>query len=357
LPGNELSGLERVEASVNHEEADTVPIIPLITYALARHVGYTVREFCYDAKKLFKAVSWGYERFGYDGIIAYADVYLFAQAAGLSLEFPEDGVPHPKESPIKSLEDVDALSIPDVQRDGRLPILLKAVELASKKYGKKVAIYSGGQGPFSLAAEIRGLERFLMDIYVNQELAEKLIKFAAEYMVELGESLIKSGAHILHLGDSFAGPEVISPQNFSKWAIPMLKRVFHAWKKQGAITSLHICGNSSRIWQYVKELKPDIFEVDHVVSLRSAKSFFESEVCLMGNVDPSWVLHRASMKEVEVKTRECVANAAEGGGYILSSGCLIMPGFLNENLKTFMKAGRAYGKYPVKDRNNGETHF
>jgi uroporphyrinogen-III decarboxylase len=63
------------------------------------------------------------------------------------------------------------------------------------------------------------------------------------------------------------------------------------------------------------------------------------------------------MKEVEVKTRECVANAAEGGGYILSSGCLIMPGFLNENLKTFMKAGRAYGKYPVKDRNNRETHF
>ncbi|MEM3073100.1 MAG: uroporphyrinogen decarboxylase family protein, partial [Candidatus Bathyarchaeia archaeon] len=198
---------------------------------------------------------------------------------------------------------------------------------------------------------------FLKDLYVNRELAEKLIKFAAEYMIELGEALIKSGAHILHLGDSFAGPGLISPQNFSKWAVPMLKQVFYAWKKQGAITSLHICGNSSPIWHSIKEVKPDIFEVDHVINLSSAKSFFEGEVCLMGNVDPSWVLHRAPMEEVEVKTRACVASAAGGGGYILSSGCLIMPGFSYENFLTFMKAGRNYGKYPVKPQNNGKARL
>ena len=347
---NDFTGLERIEAAVNHEEPDRIPVFPLITYALARHVGYTVFEFSHDPRKLFKAISYGYEKFGYDGIIAYADVYLFAEAAGLKLEFPSDSVPNPSKSPINSIEDVEKLAVPDVYRDGRIPVLLEAIRLTSEKYGDKVAIYSGGQGPFSLAAEIRGLTNFLKDLYVNEELASKLVKYATEYMVELGKAQAEAGAHILHLGDSFAGPSIISPNRFAVWAAPNLKEVFQAWRSCGAITSLHICGDSSLIWPQIEETGTNIFEVDYLVNILEAKNFFNGKVCLMGNIDPARVLHRGAADNVIDEGRKCIMNAASGGGYILGSGCLIMPGFPPENISALVETAESYGRYTYRAR-------
>ncbi|MEM4246567.1 MAG: uroporphyrinogen decarboxylase family protein, partial [Candidatus Bathyarchaeia archaeon] len=188
-----LTSLERIVSAVDFEEPDRIPTIPLVSYALSDLIGCTVFEYCHDAKKLSDAVIAGHRRFGYDAVIVFADVYLFAEAVGLRLEFPENSVPKPLESPILTLDDAEKLEIPDVRRDGRLPVLLEAIERVSREFGDDVALYSGGQGPFSLAAEIRGLESFLKDLYVNRPLAEKLIRFSAEYMIELGRAEVEAG--------------------------------------------------------------------------------------------------------------------------------------------------------------------
>ncbi|MEM3677670.1 MAG: uroporphyrinogen decarboxylase family protein, partial [Candidatus Bathyarchaeia archaeon] len=143
------SSFERVSAAMELEEPDRVPVIPLVTYALSNLTKNTVWEFCHDGDKLAKAIIKGYEKFRYDAVIAFADVYLFAEAVGVTLEFPVDGPPKPLYSPIQSVDDVEKLDIPDPERDGRLPVLIKAIEILSKRFREEVPIYSGGQGPFS----------------------------------------------------------------------------------------------------------------------------------------------------------------------------------------------------------------
>ncbi len=339
------SSLERIRAAVDLEEPDRVPVVPLVTYALSNLVGSSVSDYCHDPRKLSDAVIAGYRKFHYDAAIVYADVYLFAEAAGLRLEFPPDSVPKPLQSPITNLEDVERLQLPDPRKDGRLPILLEAIERTSRELPERVAVYSGGQGPFSLAAEIRGLDTFLKDLYLNRPLVEKLIRFSTEYMIELGRAEVEAGAHIIHLGDSFAGPSIVSPRFFRELALPYDRRIFEKWKGFGALTSLHVCGDSSLIWPLVAETKADIFEVDYLVDIARAKDFFKDKLCVMGNIDPAGVIHRGTQEDNERACRSCIEKGASDGGYILSSGCLIMPGFPPQNLDAIVSTARQIGAY------------
>jgi len=316
----------------------------MVTYASGMLLGYSVREYCHDVDKMVKGQLHLHKRFGCDFVCSFVDVWVFAEAVGVKLNFPEDTAPKPVESPIKTLEDVERLEIPDPRRDGRLPVIIRGIELLRKEIGGTVPIYTGGQGPFSLAAEIRGLETFLKDLYLNKELALKLIKFCTAYMIETGKAEVDAGADIVHLGDSYAGPSLVSPRFFRDYAMPYEKIVFEHWKKHGALTSLHICGKSKPIWNEMIETGTDNIEVDQTVDLAEAKRKLCSRVCLTGNLDPSAVMYHGTSDEVERAARKCIQAAGAGGGYILSPGCVVMPGFPPTNLDALVRAARDYGR-------------
>jgi uroporphyrinogen decarboxylase len=342
-----MTPLERVRAAYSLSEPDRVPVFPMVSYGSGTPLGYSTWEYCHDAKKMVKSQLHFQERFGPDFVTSFVDVWVFAEAVGVKLDFQENKNPEPIEYPVKSLEDVERLHVPDPRRDGRLPIIVQGIELLRSKTRGKVPIYSGGQGPFSLAAEIRGLVTFLRDLYVNRELALKLIEFCTEYMLEMGKAEAEVGADIMHLGDSFAGGSLVSPTFFKEYAMPYDRIVFDRWKKDGVLTSLHICGKSSSIWDYMVETGTDNIEIDQSVDIAEAKRQIGEHVCLTGNLDPSAVMYYGTIDEIERKSRECIEAAAHGGGYILSPGCLVMPNFPPSNLEMLFKVAREYGRYPL----------
>ena len=346
---DEMTSLERVKAAYSLTEPDRIPVFPMVTYASGTPLGYTLREYCHDAKKMVRGQLHFQERFGHDFVLSFVDVWIFAEAAGVRLDFPDNNTPNPVESPVKTMEDVERLEVPDPRRDGRLPIIVEGIELLRREVGGKVAIYTGGQGPFSLAAEIRGLQAFLKDLYLNKELALKLVKFCTEYMIEMGRAEAEAGADIVHLGDAFAGPSLVSPTFFRDYAMPYDKLVFEQWKKEGVLTSLHICGKSTSIWDYMIETGAHNIEVDQTVDLAEAKRKVGGRVCLTGNLDPSAVIRYGTPADVEKKTRECIQAAAAEGGYVLSPGCVIMPGFPPANLDAVARVARESGRYAQRN--------
>lgn len=190
--------LERVKVAYSLGEPDRIPVFPMVTYASGTRLGYSLREYCHDAKKMVKSQLHFQGQFGYDFALSFADVWVFAEAVGVRLDFPDNNTPNPVESPVKTMEDLERLEVPDPGRDGRLPIIVEGIELLRREVGSKIAIYTGGQGPFSLAAEIRGLQAFLKDLYLNRELALKLVEFCTEYMIEMGRAEAQAGADIVH---------------------------------------------------------------------------------------------------------------------------------------------------------------
>jgi uroporphyrinogen decarboxylase len=131
--------------------------------------------------------------------------------------------------------------------------------------------------------------------------------------------------------------------------MPYDKLVFEQWKKEGVLTSLHICGKSTSIWDYMIETGTHNIEVDQTVDLAEAKRKVGGRACLTGNLDPSAVIRYGRPDEVEEKTRECIQVAAAGGGYVLSPGCVVMPGFPPANLDAVARVARESGRYPQRN--------
>jgi len=126
--------------------------------------------------------------------------------------------------------------------------------------------------------------------------------------------------------------------------MPYDKLVFEQWKKEGALTSLHICGKSTSIRDYMVETRTHNIEVDQTVDLADAKRKVGGRVCLTGNLDPGAIIRYGAPGEVEKKTRECIQAAGAGGGYVLSPGCVVVPGFPPANLDAMMRPARESGR-------------
>jgi len=129
--------------------------------------------------------------------------------------------------------------------------------------------------------------------------------------------------------------------------MPYDKTVFEHWKKQGVLTSLHICGRSSPIWEHMAETGTDNIEIDQTVDLAEGKNRLGARVCIAGNLDPSAAMYHGTADQVEKAARDCIQAAEAGGGFVLSPGCVVMPGFPANNLHTLVRTAREYGRYAL----------
>ena len=70
--------------------------------------------------------------FQYDAVIAFADLCVEAEAVGCKTEFPENNYPYIKHPVMRSIEDLNKLSVPDPHKSGRMPEIIKAVKIMKK---------------------------------------------------------------------------------------------------------------------------------------------------------------------------------------------------------------------------------
>jgi len=71
---------------------------------------------------------------------------------------------------------------------------------------------------------------------------------------------------------------------------------------------------------------------------------------MVGNIDCSRLLSEARVEEVEATVRECILQAAPGGGHIISSSNSIHSSVKPENYRAMLAATRRYGQYPIRER-------
>jgi uroporphyrinogen decarboxylase len=291
-----------------------------------------------------------WERLGQDIIFPDSDNYYLAEGFGCRAFIPEDDFPSLAQPALEHFEQAFELEVPDPHRHGRMPVILEAIERIHAQVGDEVAIRVPGTGPFAVAAYLVGVERFLSELArvqrgsdeTHREALKKMLDLTAEALIRFGLAEIAAGAHLVQCGDSLASASVISPEMYRSWVLPWHQRVFRAWKEAGALTVLHICGNNTRVLDLQAQTGADIIAIDHLVDLRLAKGQIGDRVCLIGNVDPVEVMLNGTPELVDARARECLLSAADGGGYILGTGCEVPPGTPLENLEALIRAGQAH---------------
>ena len=141
-------------------------------------------------------------------------------------------------------------------------------------------------------------------------------------------------------GDSPAGPSVVSPAVYRKFAWPYERRIVDEAHALGLPYMLHICGKTEPILASMVETGADALEIDYKTDVRRAREVLGGRATFVGNIDPSGVLALGSAADVEARTRELVEVFAGEPRFILNAGCAISADTPAENLKAMIQVAR-----------------
>jgi uroporphyrinogen decarboxylase len=310
----------------------------------AREAGITMRQYREDPRQIARSLAEAAERYGADGVLVEMDTALLAGAIGVPVDFPEDAPARVHGSCLPSLEAARDLEPVDIARDARVQILLEAVRLLVRHFNGEILIRGNcDQCPFTLAAYLRGMDEWLMEIAGggNEELAHRLLEHCTGATTQLLRLMAQTGCHMLSNGDSPAGPDMISPRLYRRFALPYERRVAACSRELGQPYLLHICGKTDLILEDLISLGADGFELDYKTSVHRAHGLFKDRVTFVGNLDPSGVLALGTPELVLEKGRQLVSVFSDTPRFILNSGCALPPDTPEANIRALMDCRQA----------------
>lgn len=341
-----MNGYERIAAALRGERPDRVPVMLHNFMMAAREAGVTMRSFREDPARMAGAFVQAVETYGYDGILVDLDTATLAGALGVPVELPEDAPALVHGARLRCLAEVDELEPPDVARDPRLQVWLEAVRLLVRHLGREVFVRGNcDQAPFSLASMVRGAADWMMDLMDegNRERAERLLDHCASAGLQFVRLMAQTGAHMVSGGDSPAGPDLVSPRLYERFALPWEKRLVDEAHGLGLPYALHICGRTDRILDGMLATGADALELDYKTDARLAHDRMKDRAVFVGNLDPSGVLALGTPGLVEERTRELVAVFEDTPRFVLNAGCAMPATTPPENLRAMIRAAREDG--------------
>jgi len=245
-----MTSLQRVNTVLSGAIPDRVPVCLLSFQNAARLAGYGIDEYCLDGDKMAAAQLAYWDAFQHDIIDIENGVAAIAEAVGCEAASSRDAPPWVTRPAIGSLAEIG--SLPDVEplRSPGLRALLKATAVVAAAVGDRVCVRGeADQGPFNLAAEILGMERFLLAL-TDPEQADglhQLLSYTTAQVRTLARAQIAAGSHYTLIGESTAGPDVCSPAMYRRYALPYEQRLIEALRRDGVEAGIHMCGNATRI--------------------------------------------------------------------------------------------------------------
>ncbi len=338
-----MTGKERCLAAVEFRETDRVPVNPENFAFCVAYCGYDYKDVNFDGELLADCLIKTMEDFDYDGVTVALDNAVAAGALGAEIAFRDDEPAVAVGPAIQNLSEVDALKVPNPLKDGRLHVHIDCVKRLSRQIGDEKFIYAyADQGPFALAAMVRGMETFLTDIGLERDDAgiRKLIDFTGQCTEVFMKSLVDAGAHVVGIGEAIASPDMVSPSHYEKFAFEPDTRVIQAVKDYGGKTGLHICGNVTDILGFLVQTGVDLLDIDYKTDLKRCHEICRGKVAIRGPIDPAEVLMLGTPAVVRAKCQEAIAILGPQGGYILDAGCDITKAVPPENLRAMVDSVR-----------------
>ncbi|MDH4196874.1 MAG: uroporphyrinogen decarboxylase family protein [Candidatus Aminicenantes bacterium] len=339
-----MNGRERILAALRGEWPDRVPIMLHNFMLAARENGVPMSRFRRDGRAVAESFIRAVETYGYDGVLVDIDTVTLAGAAGVPVDLPEDLPARARGALLGSLDEVRDLEPVRIEEYPAVRAALDAVALLKDYFRGEVAVRGNcDQAPFALAALMRGVEDWLLDLTQAEEaLIVRLLSYCTTLTGRFLELMAGAGADILSNGDSPAGPDVISPGMYRTYAQPWEERVVEMSRRLGRPYILHICGDARLILPDMIATGADGLELDQKTDIPFAHVLMKHRTTFVGNLDPSGVLAWGTKALVRTKTRELVEAFADTPRFILNAGCAIPAETPSENLRAMIDTARAF---------------
>ena len=341
---DELSAMERSILLEKGEPIDRMPCCLDGGETMAPMLGFSIKDYYFSSEKMCELEEYMYRTFGTDGVGVSCTLRGMAEAMGAKVQYFENNIAQIAE-PAFSLDEVDRAKIVNIDEDGRLPIILKGVELVKKKIGHEVPVSATVTGPFTIAAMTVGTENLLLGTVRCPEKVHQLMEVIVENNNRYIKRLIELGVSV-GFADPLSSTSVISVKQYKTFSMPYFQKNVDYIKSFGKGCGLHICGKSKKIWDLLPATGIGVFGLDNIESLQEAKDILGNRIALQGNVPPIEVMLMGESLDVIISAKECI-EIGKGipCGYTLTSGCQMPIGTPKENMHALMNAARIFGRY------------
>ena len=156
---------------------------------------------------------------------------------------------------------------------------------------------------------------------------------------------------VLLLDNGYSTAGIISPAFYERWDLPVVKAVCAAVHAGGRLLHLHQHGRCAAFMDMIASTGVDLVDPferppsGDTPDLGVIKRRYGERLAIRGNLHAHRTLLRGMPEDVEREARECIAAAAQGGGFILASGDGVIAGTPHENIFRMVEAGEKYGRY------------
>ena len=319
-------------AVMNRRPAEARPFMPITMAFAARRIGVPYRRYATDAATQAEGQMKVAADFGTSHVSAISDPCVEAHDLGAVVTFPEDATPYISEenSLLADKSVLAGLRPVDPGRGRRMSNRLRAVQLLAERSGGELLVEGWVEGPCAEAADLRGINRLMMDFFDDAPFVSDLMDFVTDQAISFALAQLEAGADIIGIGD--AASSLIGPGFYHEFSAPRTKRYVEAIHDAGGLVRLHICGRTEALAGDWKDLKADMIDVDAGNSLKAVRTALGPDgAALAGNLDPVREVRDSNPGDIDRRLAECEKESSPS--WIIGAGCEIPVDCPDANLR------------------------
>ena len=347
----EMTSKERLTAYQKGEEVDRIPVTLTASETGPLMYGIPISKCYFSVENMVEVETRLAEDFGIDNMGMGLGLRTLPEALGCKLKYSEKNVSYIEKPAIESYAELEGRALPDITKDGRLPILVEAFERLIERFHEEKVISTGMAGPFTTAVSLVGTERFLRDSVRHPEEIGKLLRYSTDCVISCARDLHKRLGISISLSEPMASANIISKKQFRTLVLHYLSETVEEMNRFQGGTGIHICGKTKDRWDAIVESGISSFSIDNCENMKELKEAYGNEIGISGNVEPVDVLKNGTPEMIRESVIRCLAEAADNPrGFTLCPGCTTPVMTQKENLIALLNSAWIYGRHARKGR-------
>ncbi len=339
------NSMQRVLASLGHQEPDRVPFFLLATMHGAKELGLGIKEYFSRAEHVAAGQLRLREKYRHDCLSGFLFAPLEIEAWGGEVIYYEDGPPNSGQPPLGSPEEIRHLVPPRLEDATGLQRTLATLRLLKQESGDQVPILGVVISPFSLPVMQLGFATYLDLLGERPDLFRRLMTVNQEFCVQWANAQLDAGATAICYFDPVASPTILPRELYETTGFQVARETLARIKGP---TATHLAsGRCLGIMELLARTGTAAVGISSHEDLAEVKSAAAGRLSIIGNLN-GIEMRRWTPHETQAKVREAISKGGEGGGFILADNHGEIPWQVpDEVLMAISDAVHTFGRYPL----------
>lgn len=309
-------------------------------YRKARGEAGSFMDLCRDTERACEVTLQPLERFPLDAAILFSDILTIPDAMGLGLYF-ETGEGPKFRKPIRSAEQIEALTLPDTERD--LDYVMNAVRTIRRELDGRVPLIGFSGSPWTLATYMveggssKDFRHIKTMLYGNPDALHQLLDLLAHSVTDYLNAQIRAGAQAVQIFDTWGG--ALTTPAYLEFSLRYMEQIVAGLIREHEgrrVPVILFTKNGGQWLEQIAAAGSDAVGLDWTTELSDARARVGQHVALQGNLDPNVLF--AKPPAIRAEVARILDSYGEGPGHIFNLGHGISQFTDPDHVSAFMDA-------------------